>query len=499
MNFVRHDVGVIELTDGFAIASSPGRKWPISYRSVEVLAIAADAGTILLSGVLSGIIYHLETIGAVGDIIQYIGSASVVLAFFISLMASRDFYQPKHLLDLKAQVRGMAFVWVGVFLFLAGIVFALKIGDEFSRGAILLFAGFGFGCLLVQRVVWRNVLQHALTEHKFSGRNVVLITNDDLHKENDDLHKEDDKQEATIENLIKHGFQVRHHFALPVHHPGSLLRERTIIKILSYLRGSDIHEVVVSSEVNRWSELNDLLMSLRKLPLPVNLIPCGATSEFLKRPSHMIGDSISIELQRGPLSGPERAMKRVLDISCAGIGLIALLPLLAVTAVAIKLDSPGPILFRQRRCGFNGKLFHILKFRTMSVLEDGESIKQASPSDRRVTRLGKLLRRTSIDELPQLLNVLNGTMSLVGPRPHALAHDNHFDKLVRNYAFRHHVKPGVTGWAQVNGYRGPTPNIGDIRNRVEHDLWYINNWSFALDCLIIIRTVFELTRGDNAY
>jgi Undecaprenyl-phosphate glucose phosphotransferase len=313
------------------------------------------------------------------------------------------------------------------------------------------------------------------------------------------VYKEDNQEEATIENLIKHGFQVKHHFALPAHETGSRFRERAIMKILNYLRGSDIHEVVVSSELNRWPELNDLLIGLRKLPLPVNLIPCGATSEFLKRPSHMIGDSISIELQRGPLSGPERTMKRVLDISGAGIGLIVLLPLLAVTAVAIKLDSPGPILFRQRRCGFNGQLFHILKFRTMSVLEDGESICQASPSDPRVTRLGRLLRRASIDELPQLLNVLNGTMSLVGPRPHALAHDSHFDKLVRNYAFRHHVKPGVTGWAQVNGYRGPTPDIADIQNRVEHDLWYINNWSFALDCLIMVRTFSALVRGDNAH
>jgi putative colanic acid biosynthesis UDP-glucose lipid carrier transferase len=490
MNFVTRDPSVIgsEPADGPAIISPPARKWPISYQSVEVLAMAADAGTILLSGVISGIIYHLETVGTAGDIVQYFGSSAIVLAIFISLMTARSFYQPQYLLDLKTQARAMALIWIGVFLFLAGIVFALKIGGEFSRGAILLFATFGFTCLLWQRIAWRNVLQHALTEHKFSGRDVMLITNDDV-----------DNDEATIENLLKHGFQLRRHFALPLHQPDSRLREQTIMKILTYLRGADIHEVVVSSEVSRWPELNDLLVSLRKLPLPVNLIPRGVASEFLKRPSHMIGNSVSIELQRGPLSGSERAVKRALDISCAGIGLIALLPLLAVTALAIKLDSPGPILFRQRRCGFNGKLFHILKFRTMSVLEDGESICQASPSDRRVTRLGRLLRRTSIDELPQLLNVLNGTMSLVGPRPHALAHDNHFDTLVRNYAFRHHVKPGVTGWAQVNGYRGPTPSIADIRNRVEHDLWYINNWSFQLDCLIIVRTVFELLRGTNAY
>jgi putative colanic acid biosynthesis UDP-glucose lipid carrier transferase len=135
----------------------------------------------------------------------------------------------------------------------------------------------------------------------------------------------------------------------------------------------------------------------------------------------------------------------------------------------------------------------------MHVLEDGNSVVQAAPLDNRVTILGKWLRRTSIDELPQLLNVLSGSMSLVGPRPHALAHDTEFDKVVRNYAFRHHVKPGLTGWAQANGYRGPTPTVADVERRVELDLWYIDNWSLTLDLAIILRTVFEILRGRNAY
>jgi putative colanic acid biosynthesis UDP-glucose lipid carrier transferase len=135
----------------------------------------------------------------------------------------------------------------------------------------------------------------------------------------------------------------------------------------------------------------------------------------------------------------------------------------------------------------------------MTVLEDGSEIPQAAQSDHRVTRVGKWLRRTSIDELPQLLNVLNGTMSLVGPRPHAVAHDSQFDKVVSNYAFRHQLKPGLTGWAQVNGHRGPTPTLSEIQSRVEYDLWYIDNWSLRLDLMIMLRTVIEVTRGRNAY
>ena len=210
-------------------------------------------------------------------------------------------------------------------------------------------------------------------------------------------------------------------------------------------------------------------------------------------------NSVCIELHRGPLDPFERGLKRSIDLLSAIAALVLLLPLLAVTAVLIKLNSPGPILFRQRRLGFNGRPFHIIKFRTMSVLEDGPSICQATKSDCRVTRLGRWLRRTSIDELPQLLNVLSGSMSLVGPRPHAVAHDNHFNKVVRNYAFRQHVKPGITGWAQIHGQRGPTPTVADIQRRVEYDLWYIDNWSVRLDILIIFRTSLELMRGRNAY
>jgi putative colanic acid biosynthesis UDP-glucose lipid carrier transferase len=167
--------------------------------------------------------------------------------------------------------------------------------------------------------------------------------------------------------------------------------------------------------------------------------------------------------------------------------------------VAIKLTSRGPILFRQHRLGFNGRTFQICKFRTMTVLEDGSSVVQARAVDNRVTAVGKWLRRTSLDELPQLFNVLHGSMSLIGPRPHAVAHDNQFDKLVRNYGFRQCVKPGLTGWAQIHGFRGPTPTTELIERRVECDIWYIENWSFKLDLWILLRTPYEVLRGRNAY
>ena len=170
-----------------------------------------------------------------------------------------------------------------------------------------------------------------------------------------------------------------------------------------------------------------------------------------------------------------------------------------LTALIVKLDSPGPVIFRQRRSGFNGRIFHIFKFRTMSVQEDGAAVVQAGRDDKRVTRFGKWLRRTSIDELPQLVNVLLGNMSVVGPRPHAISHDDEFSKIAENYAYRHHVKPGITGWAQVNGYRGETKTPEQVRRRVELDLYYIDNWSLLLDVKILFMTLIEVAKGENAY
>jgi putative colanic acid biosynthesis UDP-glucose lipid carrier transferase len=174
------------------------------------------------------------------------------------------------------------------------------------------------------------------------------------------------------------------------------------------------------------------------------------------------------------------------------------LPLFLIVAMAIKLDSPGPVIFRQRRSGFNAKEFIVFKFRTMTVLEDGPVVTQASRGDRRVTYIGKFLRRSSLDELPQLFNVLWGDMSLVGPRPHALAHDDHYRVHIADYAYRYYAKPGITGWAQVNGLRGETASLEQMADRVKLDVWYINNQSLGLDLNILLRTCFEVLR-DRAY
>jgi exopolysaccharide biosynthesis polyprenyl glycosylphosphotransferase len=204
-----------------------------------------------------------------------------------------------------------------------------------------------------------------------------------------------------------------------------------------------------------------------------------------------------------PISGRSYALKLVEDLAFAGIALLFMAPLMLVIAAAINLDSPGPVLFKQRRFGFNNNLIEVWKFRTMRTdCADADADVQTTKQDPRVTRVGQFLRKSSLDELPQLINVLRGEMSIVGPRPHAVAtkaEGQLFENVVYGYAARHRVKPGITGWAQVNGWRGETDTIDKIRKRVEHDLYYIDHWSVWLDLYIMVKTCLVVFRDENAY
>jgi len=200
-----------------------------------------------------------------------------------------------------------------------------------------------------------------------------------------------------------------------------------------------------------------------------------------------------------PFHGMDAVMKRATDIVLASLALLLLAPLMLLIAIAVKLTSSGPALFRQRRYGLNGEEIMVYKFRSMTVCEDGAVVSQATRQDSRVTPLGRLLRSTSLDELPQLLNVLEGKMSVVGPRPHAVAHNELYRKLISGYMLRHKVRPGITGWAQVNGLRGETQTVEKMRARVQFDLDYLSHWSPWLDVKIILRTLWVIARDRNAY
>jgi Undecaprenyl-phosphate glucose phosphotransferase len=492
MNFVGHDIRVNVVREVAPCSSSPSpnapRKWPIRYESIEWLAICSDLATILLTSILSVLLHRIHDSWTAADLGKAVGSAIIVSALFVCLLKMRGMYRPTELLVLRSQIRAVCLVWTFVFVLLAGAVGALNIGHEFSRGAGLIFALLGFVTLIVHRANIKALLMKGLSGRRFAGGNIVLITD-----------QPQSYDAGLAQALTMLGFCVSAWFSLPPPGLGSGYRKRLSALVIEHIRGSDVEEIIIEADPCRWSELRAFVAELRVLPFPIVFVPVGAASEMFRRPTRHLGSAICVELQRGPLSFLEYTSKRFIDLVAAGLALIILSPVLAGVAVAIKLDSPGPVFFRQQRCGFNGRSFAIFKFRTMFVLEDGPSIVQATPIDSRVTRVGKWLRRTSIDELPQLLNVLEGSMSLVGPRPHAVAHDGEFDKVVRNYAFRRRVRPGLTGWAQIHGCRGPTPTPAFIERRVEYDLWYIDNWSLLLDLAILLQTPIELLRGRNAY
>jgi lipopolysaccharide/colanic/teichoic acid biosynthesis glycosyltransferase len=239
--------------------------------------------------------------------------------------------------------------------------------------------------------------------------------------------------------------------------------------------------------------------SLSEIPLRLQLLPIGMLDLMHSSRIGYYGCARVIEISSGPCWVADRLLKRGLDLVVGTAATLLLLPLMLIVAVWIKLDSPGPVLFRQIRHGYNNKPINVLKFRTMVAHEDGGQFCQATRNDPRVTRVGRILRRTNIDELPQLLNVVRGEMSLVGPRPHAVAHNEMYDGQIARMARRHNVKPGITGWAQVNGFRGETDTLEKMRGRVEHDLYYIDHWSFAFDVKILIKTLLSKKSYENAY
>jgi Undecaprenyl-phosphate glucose phosphotransferase len=250
-----------------------------------------------------------------------------------------------------------------------------------------------------------------------------------------------------------------------------------------------------------WSErqaIERCIDALMTTPVSIHLAPEQIMDRFDNPRIARVGSMTSLQLSRPALHWSEIMLKRVFDVLAASAILAVAAPVLLAIWAAIRLDSNGPALFVQRRYGFNQRAFRIYKFRTMTTTDDGELIQQARKDDPRITRIGRFLRRYNLDELPQLLNVISGQMSLVGPRPHALAHDEDFQQRISLYARRHNVKPGITGWAQVHGFRGLTDTDEKMAKRVHHDLWYIDNWSFWLDLLILIRTVVSPKAFRNA-
>ncbi|HEX5612286.1 MAG TPA: undecaprenyl-phosphate glucose phosphotransferase [Burkholderiales bacterium] len=271
-------------------------------------------------------------------------------------------------------------------------------------------------------------------------------------------------------------------------------------QVAEYVKKHHVERIYVALPMASQPRIVRLLEELHDTTASIYFVPDIFVFDLIQARIDTVGDIPVVAVCETPMYGINGLVKRLSDLVFASAILVLITPVLAACAIGVKLSSPGPVIFRQRRYGMDGREILVYKFRTMTVCEDGERVTQAQRDDKRVTRFGAFLRRYSLDELPQFVNVLQGRMSVVGPRPHAVAHNEMYRKLIRGYMFRHKVKPGITGLAQVSGFRGETASLDRMKGRVEHDLAYLRNWSLLLDLKIIVKTVAVVFRGDeNAY
>ena len=454
----------------------------LPFRLIGRIVLCSDLVLIVSMSVLTGGAYHLLAISAVGPVETFFGVGVLTAVNFVAVLAARSAYEPQYLANFWRQLRETSTVWLFAFFLLSGAAFLLKITETYSRGATFAFFAAGWVAVTTWRLIVSRIIAQTITTGGFAQQNTVLLA------------EEGQLDGASIvDELKRYGYRSARTFEFS---PGELSSSggssalfKSIQEIIDISRKETIECVFLLVSWDNRVAIEQLMKLLRVLSVPVYLLPDRDVAHFLGNRIVNIGTAWTAELQRAPLTASEQTWKRVLDVLIAAVILVMLAPMMAVVAVLIKIESRGPILFMQTRNGFNGRPFRICKFRTMFVTEDGAVIHQATKNDPRVTRFGWLLRRANIDELPQLLNVIAGDMSLVGPRPHAAAHNSEYEKIIANYAYRYHVKPGLTGWAQVNGLRGETRTVDMMAKRVDFDLWYINNWSLWLDFKILLRTL----------
>jgi len=273
----------------------------------------------------------------------------------------------------------------------------------------------------------------------------------------------------------------------------------TLKQLPEYIEAHGVKDVFITLPLTSQPRIQSLLESLQNTTASIHFVPDIFGVSVIQGRLEDMGGVPVVGLMEAPFTGINGFVKRASDIVLSALILILISPLLLVLAIGVKLSSTGPVIFRQRRTGLDGEIIEVYKFRSMRAVDDGAVVRQATRDDPRITPFGALIRRTSLDELPQFVNVLQGRMSIVGPRPHAVAHNEQYRKLVKAYMARHKVKPGITGWAQVNGLRGETDTLDKMASRIEYDLEYLRNWTLGLDLLIIARTVKLVFRDRSAY
>ncbi len=452
------------------------------YAAIEFMAVAVSA-------YFASLVYHQIILQSWPPETRY-GRAALVIASLVSLI-SLGFHnfvaiqrQPRHIFLW----RGLGAVGLAFSIFLT-MLFVAKFTEGYSRGTFI----FQIACVGVavtsMRALFYSWKQSAITAKRIEARRVALIGSG--------LHCSEFANRLNTTS----GIQIIASFRSPegVGIKGGVAANPKLRKMIAACRSLRADDIVILAATEDMPSMSLLASSLADLPVGVHIVPVDALDILASSRIVEFGNLQTIQMYRPPLSPFDRVVKRTFDIVAATVGLIILSPLFLVVAIAIKLDSRGPAFFRQTRHGFNNDEIRVIKFRSMAMMEEGDHFTQAVENDPRVTRVGRALRRTNIDELPQLINVLRGEMSIVGPRPHATAHNELFYNMIAPFSRRHNVKPGITGWAQVNGFRGATDTFDKMQRRIEYDLQYIDHWSFLFDMKIIMMTFLSRSAYANAY
>lgn len=382
--------------------------------------------------------------------------------------------------------------WLIVVAILLFLGFATKLSEHFSRKVLITwFIVTPFALVAVHSIA--RLLLHFTMARGTKLRSMVIVGANPLGVRLAKRVLEDPY--GGIE--MKGFFDDRHPTRLENANNGPLLGR--IDDLPRWARQHSVNMIYVTLPMVAQPRIMKLLDELGDTTASIYFVPDIFVFDLIQARLDSLNGIPVVAVCETPFAGFNSILKRLTDIVFASLVLFLVWPLMLAIAVGIKLSSPGPILFTQRRYGLDGAKIIVFKFRTMNVLEDGTAVTQARRHDARITRIGALLRRTSLDELPQFFNVLQGTMSIVGPRPHAVVHNEQYRKLIKRYMIRHKIKPGITGWAQVNGYRGETETVEKMQARVECDLHYIRNWSVSLDLWIMLKTITVVVGDLNAY
>ncbi|GGE03655.1 undecaprenyl-phosphate glucose phosphotransferase [Polymorphobacter glacialis] len=471
--------------------SKPGVPLDLAIFGVRVLEFL----TVLASGALATFLVRdslsVEAVSSYGRVVFVAAIAYGVLA------ESLGCYDIDAQFSLRRAWQRVATTWVTVALFMITLGFLLKSSDVVSRGwALGWFVAGGLTLLMLRAIstIWVRRLKNRGT---FNQRVAIFGAGAQGARFADYVQSHD---RLTI-SLVGF-FDDRRDGRVPAE-ASNVPVLGNLSALVSMIRDGHVDQVVVALPWSAETRLQQVVSRLALTPVKIRLAPDLASFAFARRPLVMLGEMPVMTLFERPISGMDAAVKSIEDKVLTLCILAVIWPILLIAAIAVKLDSAGPVFFRQPREGFNNKHFHVLKFRSMyHDRAEVHAINQASREDPRITRVGRILRRTSIDELPQLFNVLMGDMSLVGPRPHAphtRAGGRLFSEVVASYAARHKVKPGITGWAQVCGWRGETDTEDKLLKRFDHDLHYIENWSLGFDFYILFRTIGSVLLPKNAF